>query len=257
MLEIPKEHKTNLWLSTISTFVSIVVVYEGCQVNWQCQIPLSTSLRNVTYAQKPILLWALSVETTTFGSLKIDVVRVFIELLRFFLILICINDLTLFTHSERVCKFSFSRFVHCLAYFQRASIRIFSQRVAVDNVKITSNNVATRIIYEWWTSTCPIRRLKLGIVNIEIVQHRLVDKYFRCNRCGIGIRNYRYELILKLLRNVRFDWFIIKDIAKCVGIDTFAWKRKSQKEKFVYFIFLNANDYEEYVTDNIIMTHEL
>jgi hypothetical protein len=33
----------------------------------------------------------------------------------FFLILICISDLTLFTHSERISKSSFSRFAHCLA----------------------------------------------------------------------------------------------------------------------------------------------
>jgi len=48
------------------------------------------------------------------GSLKIDVERVLIDSLSV-LIIICISDLTLFTHSERVSKSSFSRFAHCLA----------------------------------------------------------------------------------------------------------------------------------------------
>ena len=48
------------------------------------------------------------------GSLKIDVERVLIDSLSV-LILICISDLTIFTHSERVSKSSFSRFAHCLA----------------------------------------------------------------------------------------------------------------------------------------------
>jgi hypothetical protein len=43
----------------IFSFVSIVVVYEGCQVNGQCQIPLSTSVRNVIYAQKSNIVMGL------------------------------------------------------------------------------------------------------------------------------------------------------------------------------------------------------
>ena len=61
----------------------------------------------------------------------------------------------------------------------------------VDYSKVTSYNVGCRIIYEWGTCTCAIRRFRLEIVNIEILQHLLVVKYFVCNRCGIGIGDFR------------------------------------------------------------------
>jgi len=54
----------------------------------------------------------------------IDVERVLIDLLSFFLIIICISDLTLFTHSERVFKSSFSRFVNCLVKSSTGSTKI-------------------------------------------------------------------------------------------------------------------------------------
>jgi hypothetical protein len=45
-----------------------------------------------------------------------------------------------------------------------------SKRSVVDNGKVTSYNVASRIIYEWGTCTGAIRRLRFEIVNIEITQ---------------------------------------------------------------------------------------
>jgi hypothetical protein len=65
----------------------------------------------------------------------------------------------------------------------------------VDNFKVTSYNVASRIIYEWGTCTGAISRLSFEIINIEITQHMFVIKYFWS---GINIRNYRHRLILKL-----------------------------------------------------------
>jgi hypothetical protein len=51
-----------------------------------------------------------------------------------------------------------------------------SWRGVVDNFKITSYNVASRIIYEWGTCTGAIRRLGFEIINIEIMQHVFVIK---------------------------------------------------------------------------------
>ena len=73
--------------------------------------------------------------------------------------------------------------------------------------------MASRIIYEWETGTGAIKRLRIEIVNIEIMQHVLVIKYFCCYRYGIIIRDYRYGLILKIRWNFRFDGFVMKDIA--------------------------------------------
>ena len=58
--------------------------------------------------------WRRDRYLATFGSLKIDVERVLIDPLSF-LIPICMSNLTLFIHSKRVSKFSFSRVVHWLA----------------------------------------------------------------------------------------------------------------------------------------------
>jgi len=52
------------------------------------------------------------------------------------------------------------------------------QRGVVDNFKVTSYNVASRIIYEWGTCTGAIKRLRFEIVNIEIMQHVCVIKMF-------------------------------------------------------------------------------
>ena len=49
-----------------------------------------------------------------------------------------------------------------------------SRRGIVDNFKVTSYNVASRIIYDWGTCTGAIRRLRFEIVNIEITQHMFV-----------------------------------------------------------------------------------
>ena len=70
---------------------------------------VASSAKTITY-----LSWRKDMCLATFESLMIDVERVFIAPLSF-LILICISDLTIFTHSERVYKSSFSRFAHCLA----------------------------------------------------------------------------------------------------------------------------------------------
>jgi hypothetical protein len=42
-----------------------------------------------------------------------------------------------------------------------------SRREVVDNFKVTSYNVTSRIIYEWGTCTGAIRRLIFEIVNID------------------------------------------------------------------------------------------
>lgn len=66
-------------------------------------------------------IWRWDRCSATFRSLNIHIVRVLIDPLRF-LILICINDLTLFVYSERL---SFSRLVHCQAHSLTESILIF------------------------------------------------------------------------------------------------------------------------------------
>jgi hypothetical protein len=53
-----------------------------------------------------------------------------------------------------------------------------NERGVVDNLKITSYNVASRIIYEWGTYTGGIRRLIFEIVNIEIMQYVFVINKF-------------------------------------------------------------------------------
>ena len=76
------------------------------------------------------------------------------------------------------------------------------------------NDKASRIIYEWGTCTCTVRRLRLEIINVEILQHP-VDKYL----FGIGVvyvyyiyvyiyTDYRNRLIFKICRNFRFSWFV-------------------------------------------------
>ena len=52
------------------------------------------------------------------------------------------------------------------------------------------------IINEWGSYTCVISKFMLDIVNIETLQHLLLVEYFGCSTCGIGIRYYRYELVL-------------------------------------------------------------
>ena len=70
----------------------------------------------------------------------------------------------------------------------RSIVEHLSQRGVFNNVKVNSYSVASRIIYELRTSTGAIRCLRLEVVNIEIMQHVFVDKYFGCNRNSIGIR---------------------------------------------------------------------
>ena len=48
----------------------------------------------------------------------------------------------------------------------------------VDNFKVTSYNVASRIIYEWGTCTGATRRLRFEIVKIEIMEHAFVINSF-------------------------------------------------------------------------------
>jgi hypothetical protein len=48
-----------------------------------------------------------------------------------------------------------------------------SQR-GVDNFKVTSYNVTSRITYEWGTCAGAIRRFSFEIVNIEITPHMIV-----------------------------------------------------------------------------------
>ena len=44
----------------------------------------------------------------------------------------------------------------------------------VDNFKVTSYNVASRIIYEWGTCTSAIRRPRFEIVNIEVCNYNFL-----------------------------------------------------------------------------------
>jgi hypothetical protein len=53
LVEIPKEHKTDLWLSRISSFVSVIRVYVGLP-NDTYLIPSSNSLCNVIYTLNDI-----------------------------------------------------------------------------------------------------------------------------------------------------------------------------------------------------------
>jgi hypothetical protein len=53
-----------------------------------------------------------------------------------------------------------------------------SWRGAVYNLKVTSYNVGSRIIYEWGTCTGAVRRLRFEFVNIEITQHMFVINIF-------------------------------------------------------------------------------
>jgi hypothetical protein len=53
-----------------------------------------------------------------------------------------------------------------------------TSRGVVDNFKVTSYNVVSRIIYEWGTCTGAIRWLRFEIVNIEIMQHVIVINFF-------------------------------------------------------------------------------
>ena len=64
----------------------------------------------------------------------------------------------------------------------------------VDNIKMISYHVASQIIDEWEICTGVIAGL---IVNTETLQHLIVVRYFGGNMCGIGIRDYRYQLSLK------------------------------------------------------------
>ena len=68
--------------------------------------------------------------------------------------------------------------------------------------------MASWMIYEWGTCTDGIKRLRFEIVNIEIMQHVFVVKYFCCYRYDLCIRDYRYGLVLKIWWNFRFDGFV-------------------------------------------------
>jgi hypothetical protein len=123
-LKFQKEHKSNLWLSRISSFESVVKVY--VELPSELWIPNVQAVYIMLFIHKTILLGALlAVITTylswrrdgcltTFGSINIDVERVLIYPLSF-LILLCISDLTLFTHSEGIYRSSFACFAQCLA----------------------------------------------------------------------------------------------------------------------------------------------
>ena len=73
-----------------------------------------------------------------------------------------------------------------------------SQRGVVNNAKVTSYDVVSRIIYEWRTCTSAIRRDRFKIVNIEIMQHI----FYNYNLFTLLVRAYsfyRHGLILKIL----------------------------------------------------------
>ena len=55
--------------------------------------------------------------------------------------------------------------------------------------------------------------LRLEIVNVEILQRILVANYFHFNRSSMCMRDYRNRLIIKIGRNLKFDRFVMKDIA--------------------------------------------
>ena len=73
--------------------------------------------------------------------------------------------------------------------------------------------MTSRIIYEWKTCTSANRGLRLEIVNVEILQHILVAKYFHFNRSSMCMRYYRNRLIIKIGKHLKFDRFVMKDIA--------------------------------------------
>jgi hypothetical protein len=122
-------------------------------------------------------------------------VRMFIDPLGF-LILICINDPTLLTHSEIVevllftfCPLSgtFLDGIHktfkVLNQFYGFTITIvrpfrehISQRGIVNNVKVTSYNVESRIIYEWEIFT---GQLNISTVTLKHLGHFVLPNFYR------------------------------------------------------------------------------
>jgi hypothetical protein len=92
-VEIPKEHKTDLWLSRISSFVSVVVVFAGLlselsipnSFNQAVYVMLFTHTNNIIRAK--IITWVTRRTdrcSAICGSLNIDIERVLIDPLTFF-----------------------------------------------------------------------------------------------------------------------------------------------------------------------------
>ena len=125
-LKFQKEHKTNLWLSRISSFESVVKVYvELPSELWMPNFLCSGSLHNVIYTQNNIVRGLVGCDNNLF---VMEERRVFNNIWVYnywcrasahiptsFLILLCISDLTLFTHSEGIYRSSFACFTQCLA----------------------------------------------------------------------------------------------------------------------------------------------
>lgn len=82
------------------------------------------------------------------------------------------------------------------------------------------------------------RGLRLDIINVEILQHILVANYFHFNRSSMCMRDYRNRLIIKIGRNLKFDRFVMKDIAYVHSSNTFAGKRKFNSIPFAIFSLL-------------------
>jgi hypothetical protein len=49
-------------------------------------------------------------------------------------------------------------------------------------------------------------------------------------------RNYWHGLILKIWWNIRFNGFVMKDVAQVIAINTFVGKQQFQKGTFVYLV---------------------
>jgi len=65
-------------------------------------------------------------------------------------------------------------------------------------------------IFQLYTST--IRRFRIEVVNVEILQHVFVVRHLCCNRCSICLRDYRNSVIFTIGRNFIFYWFLIEDV---------------------------------------------
>lgn len=111
--------------------------------------------------------------------------------------------------------------------------------------------MASRIIYKWRTWRGEIKRLRLEVVNGEILQRVFVVEDIDYARNSEGMRDYRNNVIFYIGRYVRFDWFSINDIAQFNSITIFVGNWKSKKGTFICVIFLNTTKFEKSVLGNI------
>lgn len=156
-------------------------------------------------------------------SVYIDVFRLFFSILH------CINNLAAFTHlSEKsiyvfyialspLCgiildwfhqyfKVAFSIDEFMLTTFLSFELNIL-KRIVIDNVQVASNNVAGCIILKWGVSTGATMRLRLEVVNFDILSRLFVIENFSFYWLDICIRVDRYRLIFKEWRFFRVIYY--------------------------------------------------